>query len=340
MVFVMLFFILVMLVVIIVGVIQLVVFIFIVIIISIGFSFFVLIVIVLILFVIIGFFFCIFVIIVGVFIVGIQGFSLKVFGVVFGIFIIIFIVVIVIVIIISSSSIIGFVLNLKLLVLVGIFSNIVVVVIVLFGFGVVVGVVVSFVMIYVQLESLINKWSLELEDQEWYFFQQVIQVNVWDCMLIENGEKIISLYCEVEKVKLDQKRLDQEFDFILFQQKELEDLLSLLEELVKEQSGIIYLQYVDEECEKIYKLVENIDVQFKCMVQDFKDIIEYLNMFGVFVDISDLLQQICKIFNVYMDLLQWIDQNLVLLQRKVEEVIKVCEGWCKEQECSFWIIFD
>lgn len=45
-------------------------------------------------------------------------------------------------------------------------------------------------------------------------------------------------------------RLDQELDFILSQQKELEDLLIPLEESVKEQSGTIYLQHADEEREK------------------------------------------------------------------------------------------
>ncbi|NXX14948.1 NUP62 protein, partial [Podargus strigoides] len=103
------------------------------------------------------------------------------------------------------------------------------------------------VMTYAQLESLINKWSLELEDQEKHFLHQATQVNAWDQTLIENGEKITSLHREVEKVKLDQKRLDQELDFILSQQKELEDLLTPLEESVKEQSGTIYLQHADEE---------------------------------------------------------------------------------------------
>ncbi|KFW72482.1 Nuclear pore glycoprotein p62, partial [Pygoscelis adeliae] len=106
------------------------------------------------------------------------------------------------------------------------------------------------VMTYAQLESLINKWSLELEDQEKHFLHQATQVNAWDRTLIENGEKITSLHREVEKVKLDQKRLDQELDFILSQQKELEDLLTPLEESVKEQSGTIYLQHADEERER------------------------------------------------------------------------------------------
>lgn len=49
---------------------------------------------------------------------------------------------------------------------------------------------------------------------------------------------------------LTHPRLDQELDFILSQQKELEDLLSPLEESVKEQSGTIYMQNADEERER------------------------------------------------------------------------------------------
>lgn len=195
-------------------------------------------------------------------------------------------------------------------------------------------------MTYAQLESLINKWSLELEDQERHFLQQATQVNAWDRTLVENGERITSLHRQVEKVKLDQKRLDQELDFILSQQKELEDLLSPLEGWVKEQSGAVCLQHADEEREKTYKLAENIDAQLKRMAQDLKDIIEHLNTSGGPADTSDPLQQICKILNAHMDSLQWIDQNSALLQRKVEEVTKVCEGRRKEQERSFRITFD
>ncbi|KAJ8266445.1 hypothetical protein GJAV_G00130510 [Gymnothorax javanicus] len=196
------------------------------------------------------------------------------------------------------------------------------------------------VMSYAQLETLINKWSLELEDQERHFLQQATQVNAWDRMLLENGEKITSLHREMEKVKLDQRRLDQELDFILSQQKELEDLLSPLEEVVKEQSGTIYMQNADEERERTYKLAENVDAQLKRMSQDLKDIIEHLNTSSGPADTSDPLQQICKILNAHMDSLQWIDQNSVLLQRRVEEVSKLCDNRRKEQEKNFRITFE
>ncbi|KAG7227581.1 hypothetical protein INR49_005396 [Caranx melampygus] len=190
-------------------------------------------------------------------------------------------------------------------------------------------------MTYAQLEGLINKWSLELEDQERHFLQQATQVNAWDRMLVENGEKITSLHKEMEKVKLDQRRLNQELDFILSQQKELEDLLCPLEESVKEQSGTIYMQNADEERERTYKLAENVDAQLKRMSQDLKEIIEHLNTSSGPADTSDPLQQICKILNAHMDSLQWIDQNSVLLQRRVEEVSKLCDNQRKEQEKTF-----
>lgn len=196
------------------------------------------------------------------------------------------------------------------------------------------------VMTYAQLENLINKWSLELEDQEKHFLQQATQVNAWDRTLIHNGERITALHREMEKVKLDQKRLDQELDFILSQQKELEDLLMPLEESVKEQSGTIYLQHADEEREKTYKLAENIDAQLKRMAQDLKDVIEHLNTTAGPGDASNPLQQICKILNAHVDSLQWIDQNSALLQRKVEQVAKECESRKKEQERGFSITFD
>ncbi|XP_053486304.1 nucleoporin 62 like [Ictalurus furcatus] len=195
------------------------------------------------------------------------------------------------------------------------------------------------VMSYAQLESLINKWSSELEDQERHFLQQATQVNAWDRMLVENGEKITSLHKDMEKVKLDQRRLDQELDFILSQQKELEDLLAPLEESVKEQSGTIYMQNADEERERTYKLAENVDAQLKRMSQDLKEIIEHLNTSNGLADTSDPLQQICKILNAHMDSLQWVEQNSVLLQRRVEEVSKLCESRSKEQEKSFRLSF-
>uniref|UniRef100_A0A8C2BDL4 Nuclear pore glycoprotein p62 n=1 Tax=Cyprinus carpio TaxID=7962 RepID=A0A8C2BDL4_CYPCA len=185
------------------------------------------------------------------------------------------------------------------------------------------------VMSYAQLEALINKWSSELEDQERHFLQQATQVNAWDRMLVENGEKITALHKDMEKVKLDQRRLDQELDFILSQQKELEDLLCPLEESVKEQSGTIYMQNADEERERTYKLAENVDAQLKRIIQDLKEIIEHLNTSSGPADTTD---PVSCMLDTYLFC-------AVLLHRRVEEVSKLCESRSKEQEKSFRINF-
>lgn len=77
------------------------------------------------------------------------------------------------------------------------------------------------------------------------------------------------LHGKVEKVKLDQKRLEKELDLVLLQKK-LENLLISLEESGKDNRSV-YANYVDEECERIYKVAENIGAQLKQMAQDLKD---------------------------------------------------------------------
>uniref|UniRef100_A0A8C4LGE6 Nucleoporin 62 C-terminal like n=1 Tax=Equus asinus asinus TaxID=83772 RepID=A0A8C4LGE6_EQUAS len=154
-------------------------------------------------------------------------------------------------------------------------------------------------MTYGQLDGLINKWSLELEDQENHFLYQAAQVNDRDHTLIENGEKIITLNGEVEKAKLDQQ------SFI----SPCCNLLTPVEESVKDQSRSDFLLPADEDRKRTYKFAGNIDPQLKRMAQDLKDVIERLNTFGNLAGTTDPLQQICKVLNAHVDSLQWINQN-------------------------------
>lgn len=80
-----------------------------------------------------------------------------------------------------------------------------------------------------QLEDSINKWTIDLEEQGKFFINQAKQLNAWDSLLITNGEKILNLNGSIERVKQQQQQLDQELDFVLAQQKELEELITPLE---------------------------------------------------------------------------------------------------------------
>ncbi|KAM8753141.1 nucleoporin-62 C-terminal-like protein [Rhynchonycteris naso] len=179
------------------------------------------------------------------------------------------------------------------------------------------------VMTCYQLDDILSKWNLMLEDKEIHFLYQATHINAWDHALTENDEKITILHGEVEEVKLYQKSLEKELDFVLLQQKELKSLLIPLEESLNDQSGSVYLKYADNECEELYKLAENIDTQLKQMAQDLKDITEQLNIFEKPADTTEPLQQICRILTAHMDSLNWINQNSGLLQSKIEEIAHV-----------------
>lgn len=59
-------------------------------------------------------------------------------------------------------------------------------------------------------------------------------MNAWDRLLINNGDKVLTLNNSIERVKHQQQQLDQELDFVLAQQKELEDLIVPLEKELQE----------------------------------------------------------------------------------------------------------
>jgi len=198
-------------------------------------------------------------------------------------------------------------------------------------------------MSYRQLEESINKWTIELEEQEKIFLNQATQVNSWDRMIFENGESIVNLNEDVEKVKADQTRLEHELDFIKGLQTELEDVLKPLEASVApsssttaaslNSSGMNVTAGIDNERERVYQKAEQIDAQLQRMSEDLKEIIVHINAQNRAQDDSnDPIVQIGRVLNAHMDSLQWVDQSMVQVQKKLDEVTKVQELRKKESE--------
>ncbi|WAR02400.1 NUP62-like protein [Mya arenaria] len=146
---------------------------------------------------------------------------------------------------------------------------------------------------YKQLEDQINKWMTELEEQERMFLTQATQVNAWDRLLVDNGEKITLLNGDLERVKVDQGKLEQELEFIKAQQHELEELLNPMEKSL----------------EALPTSTDNIDAQLKRMVQDLKEIIDHLNTSASTQDNNDPVLQITKILNAHMDSLHYVEST-------------------------------
>lgn len=187
---------------------------------------------------------------------------------------------------------------------------------------------------FCQLEESINKWTLELEEQEKVFVNQATQVNAWDKLLIANGEKIVALNQEVERVKLEQQQLEHELDYIVGQQKELQDCLVPLEK------ELASLSVSDPEREYTYRLAESIDTQLKQMSEDLKEIIEHLNEANRIQDSSDPIVQIGKILNAHMNSLQWLDQRTSLLRQKIQQIDQMHQNFRQENERSFNLAYN
>ncbi|XP_055858853.1 nuclear pore glycoprotein p62 [Episyrphus balteatus] len=182
---------------------------------------------------------------------------------------------------------------------------------------------------YNQLEEHINKWTLELEEQEKVFTDQATQINAWDKILISNNQKILELNDAVQKVKSDQQTLEQELEFIATQHAELE------ESIVPLQKEFMKIPQVDMERSQTYLLVENLDTQLKQMSEDLKEIIDNLNESNKGQDSTDPIIQIGKILNAHMSSLQWIESSSSAISNKLDDITKMHESFKRDSERSF-----
>lgn len=187
---------------------------------------------------------------------------------------------------------------------------------------------------FCQLEESINKWTLDLEEQEKIFVNQATQINAWDKLLITNGEKIVTLNQEVERVKIEQQQLEHELDYVVGQQKELQECLIPLEK------ELASLSVSDSDREYTYRLSETLDTQLKRMSEDLKEIIEHLNEANRAQDSSDPIVQIGKILNAHMNSLQWLDQQTALLSQKIQQIDQMHQSFRQESEQNLHLAYN
>lgn len=172
---------------------------------------------------------------------------------------------------------------------------------------------------FCKLEELVNKWNQALEEQEKLFTNQATQLNAWDQLLIENGEKLVNLNDAIDKVKADQTAVEQELEFISAQHIELEEcILPLQKELAK-------TPQIDVERSQIYSIAENLDTQLKQMTEDLKAVIEQLNEANKAQDPNDPIVQIGRILNAHLNSMQWIETSTTLIGSKLDDITKAHE---------------
>jgi nuclear pore complex protein Nup62 len=179
------------------------------------------------------------------------------------------------------------------------------------------------------LEENINKWTIELEEQEKQFTNQATQVNAWDSILLKNGEKIVELNQAVEKVKADQSSMEQELEFISAQHAELEESIVPLEQELSKMP-----QQIDVERSQTYMMAETLDSQLKQMSEDLKEVIEHLNEGNKFSDPLDPMTQIGKILNAHFTSLQWIEDKTSVIGSRLDDLSKIQQS-LRQNQTSF-----
>jgi nuclear pore complex protein Nup62 len=189
------------------------------------------------------------------------------------------------------------------------------------------------------LEDYINKWMQDLDTQEKDFIDQATQLNALDKLMIENGEKIIDISSEVQRLNTEQDSLEQELNFVFSQQNDLELAIGKLESDIEhmQPNGLtqqLHAHHNTSDTSRIemYKLLIEVDNQLKTMSMDMRDIVKRLN--DTDVDLNDPVVQISKILNAHMDSLSWIEENTLMIQNDVENVSMGVQDRLRETEGS------
>ena len=127
----------------------------------------------------------------------------------------------------------------------------------------------------------------------------------------------------MKKAKSDQDRMDREVDFVVAQQKELEEMLGPLEQeaLALEPSSIQH--HTDFERQTTYNSATTVNAQLRGMADRIKQIIEKINSNNKSANDASSISQITKILNAHVDVLQFIQNGVDTLQQKTEDVSKL-----------------
>lgn len=177
------------------------------------------------------------------------------------------------------------------------------------------------------IEDIISKWTSVLGNLTKEFQTQASDINSWDKVLMENGDRITQMYTEVVVAERKQTSIDQTLDYINRQQDDVEALLDNYEaqaaEFLSDLAGPDGLQPVDQEREKSYRLAEDLNEKLEGMSGNLTNVIKEMNTVQselANANPDDALTQIVKVLNSHLSSLQWIDSHTTELQEKLDQI--------------------
>lgn len=178
------------------------------------------------------------------------------------------------------------------------------------------------------LEEKVNKWVSEIREQEERLMRQAAHVNSWDQLLQQGHDQVQQLRDTLNKVKVDQERLQAELDFIQGQQQELEQLIEPLESAVASTTPAQHQG--DRQRDNMHHLAQNLDAQLHQMTDDLCKVIEHLNSNNTSSQASDPVNTVARVLSAHMDTLKWVDQNSALLTQKIDDLTRTADSKRRE----------
>ncbi|OXA45743.1 nuclear pore glycoprotein p62 [Folsomia candida] len=184
-----------------------------------------------------------------------------------------------------------------------------------------------------ELQELMNKWTIDLGEQEKQFIEQATKVNAWDKTVMANGEKIAELDATLAKVKVEDTRLCNTLEYLKSQQKDFESFLKPIEDSLPVNIA------AEPEREQLFTLAENVDMELQQVAEDMKEIIRHINEANKTMDKSDPIYQILTILNEHTDALQWVEDISNDVQKELENVTRMHQLFKKDQARSLSKMF-
>lgn len=166
-------------------------------------------------------------------------------------------------------------------------------------------------------------WNKELEDHVTAFQEHALEVKSWDERMFQNHDKIVHLDSQVEDVKYEQKKLDKILSKI---KSNNNDLLQQIDELerffVNRTDSSENLSNDERKREDAFALAQQIDGELSDMGETLTQTAERLSGLtnkSLSHNANNTLAPVIKILNYQTASLQWIDDQSIDLNRRLQE---------------------
>ena len=156
----------------------------------------------------------------------------------------------------------------------------------------------------------------KLKKQAKEFQEQASQVARWDRKIFECVELLYYVHKQIEYVDETRKNMEKDINDLKEQQKkfikELQDKIQ-----AKSNSNDAFQFDSTDQRQKLYETAYNLTKRFKDMEQRLKKIINKKTEGDEDDDSDDIFDNISKIANTHLNALQWIDQQAIEINDKL-----------------------